>query len=358
MALQYIRFTELDAVSSAAVGDIIPLVEAVTNLNKKISVQDLSNSIPVVSELTKLSAEYVVAYSNLVTNSAAYLLSGTNINATDIPALSGNWNTAYTNLVTYSAAYLSGGALGDIPVLSATWNTAYTNLVTNSAAYLLSGSDTRLGDIPTLSGSWNSTYTTVNTNSSTWSFAYVRLTGDTMTGGLSALTLSAARTLTVGGGALFASDAGNTGIGTVTPNERLTVTGNVSSTGTGFFNHVAANTKSFYIQHPSKPGLHLQYGSLESPYHGIRITGQDVITGSEITVQLPDYTNALVHAEGANIQITNIDHDKPLFVKGVNITHNNFVVGLNRKWLDKSAYKFYWSFSAIRKDIPHLQVEV
>lgn len=37
MALQYIRFTELDAVSSAAVGDIIPLVESVTNLNKKTS---------------------------------------------------------------------------------------------------------------------------------------------------------------------------------------------------------------------------------------------------------------------------------------------------------------------------------
>ena len=52
---------------------------------------------------------------------------------------SNNWNTAYTNLVTNSAAYLLSGTdvnLGQIPVLSATWNTAYTNLVANSASYL------------------------------------------------------------------------------------------------------------------------------------------------------------------------------------------------------------------------------
>ena len=48
------------------------------------------------------------------------------------------------------------------------WNAAYTNLVTNSAAYLLSGTNVDLGDIPVLSANWNSVYTSVSDNSAYW----------------------------------------------------------------------------------------------------------------------------------------------------------------------------------------------
>lgn len=54
---------------------------------------------------------------------------------------------------------------------SAFWDAAYTNLTTNSASYLLSGTEVYLGDIPTLSGNWNSNFTTTNYFSAFWNAA-------------------------------------------------------------------------------------------------------------------------------------------------------------------------------------------
>lgn len=153
--------------------------------------------------------------------------------------------------------------------------------------------------------------------------------------------------------------SGNLGINSTTDiNERLTVKGNVSSTGIGYFSHIAANTKSFFINHPTKQGKKLQYGSLESPYHGIRITGKDYIKKDKVIIRLPDYVNALVKEEGINIQITNICHTKVLFIKDINLKKNYFVIGMNKGLLNFKKYEFYWSFTAIRKDIPDLIVEV
>lgn len=151
--------------------------------------------------------------------------------------------------------------------------------------------------------------------------------------------------------------SGNLGINSTTDiNERLTVKGNVSSTGIGYFSHIAANTKSFYIDHPTKTGKKLQYGSLESPYHGIRLTGKSYITKDKIIINLPEYIYALVKEEGINIQLTNINHSKVLFIKDLNLKENYFTVSCDN--LNDEKYEFYWSFSAIRKDIPNLQVEV
>ena len=58
---------------------------------------------------------------------------------------------------------------------SGQWDSAYTNLVTNSAAYLLSGTEVYLGDIPGLSGNWNSNYTTTNYFSAFWNAAVDQL---------------------------------------------------------------------------------------------------------------------------------------------------------------------------------------
>jgi len=178
------------------------------------------------------------------------------------------------------------------------WNTAYTNLVNNSANYL-SGASTSY----------------VNTN-------FVKLSGDTMTGSLN-------------------------------------IIGNLSASAIGYFNHVAAATKSFYIPHPTKPDMHLQYGSLESPYHGIRLTGNgSVKCGDSVVVPLPDYIFSLVHQEGVNIQLTNYQHNKTLFVDDIDVNNNTFTVKCEKKLFDKGEYKFFWSFTAIRKDIPQLQTEI
>jgi hypothetical protein len=132
----------------------------------------------------------------------------------------------------------------------------------------------------------------------------------------------------------------------------LTVSGNTTITG-----HLSAASKSFLINHPTQVGKKLQYGSLESPYHGIRLTDKNKISAEAVKVYLPDYISSLVNDEKVNIQLTNINHDKNLFVKEVNINENNFIVGMNRGWFDKNEYEFYWSFTAERKDIPKLTVE-
>jgi outer membrane murein-binding lipoprotein Lpp len=132
----------------------------------------------------------------------------------------------------------------------------------------------------------------------------------------------------------------------------VTVSGNTTITG-----HLSAASKSFLIDHPVKSGKKLQYGSLESPYHGIRLTDKGKINSDFTQIDLPEYISALVLEEGVNVQLTNINHDKILFVKEVNIENNYFKVGMNRGWLDKNEYEFYWSFTAERKDIPKLTVE-
>jgi hypothetical protein len=132
----------------------------------------------------------------------------------------------------------------------------------------------------------------------------------------------------------------------------LAVSGNTTITG-----HLSATSKSFLIDHPTQTNKKLQYGSLESPYHGIRLTDKNKISADIVKVYLPEYISSLVNDEKINIQLTNINHDKILFIKEVNINENNFIVGMNRGWFDKNEYEFYWSFTAERKDIPKLTVE-
>jgi hypothetical protein len=131
---------------------------------------------------------------------------------------------------------------------------------------------------------------------------------------------------------------------------------NISGTTT-IIGHLAASTKSFLIQHPIDSNKKLQYGSLESPYHGIRLTDRAKIVDNSAIVELPKYISSLVNDEKINIQLTNINHSKVLFVKDVNVARNYFVVGTNRRWFDKKEYEFYWSFTAERKDVPQLEVE-
>ena len=140
--------------------------------------------------------------------------------------------------------------------------------------------------------------------------------------------------------------AGNVGIGTTTPAYKLEVNGSF-----------AATTKSFVINHPTKPGMKLCYGSLESPYHGIRLTGEATINNGICRVDLPEYICNLVKQDEAQVQITNIKHGKVLWVEDIVISENYFTVGCERGFFDKKEYKFYWSFTAIRKDIPDLEVE-
>lgn len=136
----------------------------------------------------------------------------------------------------------------------------------------------------------------------------------------------------------------NVGIGTISPTYKLQVNGSFGAT-----------TKSFNIVHPSKPGYRLEYGSLESPYHGVRLTGKDVVVNGQSIVQLPDYIKDLIHDEDLNIQLTNYKHGKVLYVDDIDLENNQFIVKCN-SWFSNNL-EFFWTFSAVRKDVERLIVE-
>ena len=147
MALSYIRFTELDAVSSVDTSAILPVVETVTNINKKITVGNLNVSLPVagdVSVLKALSSNWVGTYTIVNSNSAGWESVEASVLAT-----SASWNRASTQSTIYSTN-------------SGKYESVYTSLNTNSATY---NSTVRFLN-------WDSNYTTTNINSASWSSVY------------------------------------------------------------------------------------------------------------------------------------------------------------------------------------------
>jgi hypothetical protein len=137
------------------------------------------------------------------------------------------------------------------------------------------------------------------------------------------------------------------GIGTTTPAYKLQVNGSFGAT-----------TKSFVIDHPTKEGKKLVYGSLESPYHGIRLTGRNMLIDGECKVQLPDYIYKLARPESVNIQITPIKCGKVIYVDEISVENNYFVVKYDKSLLESyKNYEFFWDFTATRSDVEQLVVE-
>jgi hypothetical protein len=141
----------------------------------------------------------------------------------------------------------------------------------------------------------------------------------------------------------------------------LSLTGNKSNTvfieNLKAVGHIEAKTKSFTIKHPTKEGKTLTYGSLESPYHGIRLTGFDRLVKNTCVIKLPDYICKLVKPEFVNIQITNYKHSKLIYVDNINIPENTFTVKTDSILGMFNNYEFFWTFTAVRSDVPEIQVE-
>ena len=161
--------------------------------------------------------------------------------------------------------------------------------------------------------------------------------GNNTSGAGAAATVSTSDLIT------FDLENNNIGVGTSTPSYKLEVNGSF-----------AATTKSFVIDHPTKPGMKLRYGSLESPYHGVRLTGSSTVVHGECVIELPEYIHALCKQEGSTVHLTNIKHGKVLWVEEIDIPNNRFIVKTEET---NGEYRFYWDFTAIRKDIEDMTVE-
>jgi hypothetical protein len=153
----------------------------------------------------------------------------------------------------------------------------------------------------------------------------------------------------ISGAILFVSGSGAVGIGT-------SAVGAFTLQVSGSF---GATTKSFIIDHPTKAGKKLMYGSLESPYHGIRLTGRDTLVNGKCKIQLPDYIYKLILHDSVNIQLTGIKCNKTLYVDEINIPENYFTIAYDKAIFESyKDYDFFWDFTAIRSDVPELITEL
>jgi len=151
------------------------------------------------------------------------------------------------------------------------------------------------------------------------------------------------------------SDAADTGTGLITLTNGLNVTGSNVGIGTdtpayklevnGSF---AATTKSFVIDHPTKEGMKLRYGSLEGPENGVYVRGR---LKDNNTIELPDHWTGLVDEETITVNLTPIGR-KALLHSVVDIVDNTVVVESANDVVDC----FYTVFGE-RKDVEKLEVE-
>jgi hypothetical protein len=153
----------------------------------------------------------------------------------------------------------------------------------------------------------------------------------------------------ISGAILYVSGSGAVGIGT----------SNVGAFTLQVSGSFGATTKSFIIDHPTKAGKKLMYGSLESPYHGIRLTGRDTLVNGKCKIQLPDYIYKLILHDSVNIQLTGIKCNKTLYVDEINIPENYFTIAYDKAIFESyKDYDFFWDFTAIRADVPELNTEL
>jgi cytoskeletal protein CcmA (bactofilin family) len=123
------------------------------------------------------------------------------------------------------------------------------------------------------------------------------------------------------------------------------MTGNLTIDGV-----LSATSKSFVIDHPTKPGLKLRYGSLEGPENGVYVRGQ-LVGGTDIV--LPDYWVGLVDAATMTVNLTANGKFQPLYV--VSTAIDKVVVAADG--VAAADIDCFYTIFAERKDVAKLVVE-
>jgi hypothetical protein len=128
---------------------------------------------------------------------------------------------------------------------------------------------------------------------------------------------------------------GKVGIGTNAPAYKLEVNGSF-----------AATTKSFVIDHPTKEGKKLRYGSLEGPENGVYVRGKS----TEFVIELPEYWTKLVDEDSITVNLTAIGKSQSLWVK--DIKDNKIYIGSKC-----TTVKYFYTVFGERCDVEKLEVE-
>lgn len=111
-----------------------------------------------------------------------------------------------------------------------------------------------------------------------------------------------------------------------------------------------AASKSFLINHPTKDGMKLCYGSLEGPENGVYVRGK--LSNSNV-IELPYYWSAMIDTSTITVTLTAFGKPQKLVVESID---GNKVIVKNKNLFNKQVNCFYTVF-AERNDIAKLQVE-
>lgn len=115
-------------------------------------------------------------------------------------------------------------------------------------------------------------------------------------------------------------------------------------------NSLRYGSKSFLIDHPTKPGMKLEYGCLEGPEHSVYCRGKVL---NRDYIELPPVWTGLVDETTITVSLTPIGAHQDIIVKRIGIGDNK--VYLQAKG-GMPIHCFYHVF-ATRKDIPRLTTE-
>lgn len=150
--------------------------------------------------------------------------------------------------------------------------------------------------------------------------------------------------------AFFANTRQNTYPITIDANGNVAIGNLTTSYALQVFGSFAAQTKSFVIDHPTKPGMKLRYASLEGPENGVYIRGRS----KENVIRLPEYWTNLVDYDSITVNITPIGHHQHLYVK--KIEDNLVYVSSDAETFREIDY--YYTVYAERKDVEKLVIEI
>lgn len=187
------------------------------------------------------------------------------------------------------------------------------------------------------------------TSGTAGSVAYYTGTGTTVGGapGFTYTTSGTASTVNVFGGSAigttiftvqaYSATSVRVGIGTNLPQYELEIVGEISATN-----------KSFVIDHPTKPGKKLRYGSLEGPENGVYVRGE--LKDSNV-IETPDHWEGLVYPDSFTVTLTPIGRFSHLYVEKI----EDYKVFIADAYMNP--IHCYYTVWAERKDIPKLITE-
>ena len=281
------------------------------NLSGVLTVGDSTNTISLTTGSVRLNGGIAIS-SNASIGQTLLIFNGANYSAFRSGATGNTTYTLPTTSPAIGSSVLSSTAAGVMSwvPLAASGGGVATGVANRMAYYATAGS--------AVTDSYGFEYTSAGQGQTISVFGGAAI-GNTI------FVISAPTTTTV-----------RVGIGVSNPQFQLEVNGEISATN-----------KSFVINHPTKPGMKLRYGSLEGPENGVYIRG---ISTSNI-IYLPDYWLGLVDYNTITVHLTPI---------GKNNSHYFIKCEDNKVYIGTSLFKkinCFYSIWAERKDIPKLTVE-